>query len=79
MTASPSPPSTAGSGQIDYWAVRLEWSDKLGLHLECSTEAQAVHMARVTKRVGRIDPQRWTRYFLGDSRDYRRWTTFYAD
>ena len=68
-----------GSGQVDYWAVRLEWSDKLGLHLECSTEAQAVHMARVIKRAGRIDPGRWTRYFLGDPRDYRRWTTFYAD
>ncbi len=67
------------SGQVDYWAVRIEWSEKLGLHLECRTEAQAVHMARVIKEAGRIDPDRWERYFLSDPRDYRRWTTFYAD
>ena len=68
-----------GSGQVDYWAVRIEWSEKLGLHLECRTEAQAVRMVRVIKRAGRIDPGRWKRYFLSDPRDYRRWTMFYAD
>lgn len=68
-----------GSGQVDYWAVRIEWSEKLGLHLACVTKAQAVHMARVIKGAGRIDPGRWERYFLSDPRDYRRWTTFYAD
>lgn len=67
------------SGQVDYWAVRIEWSDKLGLHLKCRTEAQAVRMAKVIKRAGRINPERWERYFLGDPRDHRRWTTFYAD
>lgn len=36
-------------------------------------------MAGVIKGAGRIDPDRWERYFLGDPRDYRRWTTFYAD
>ena len=68
-----------GSGQVDYWAVRIEWSEKLGLHLECRSKAQAVHMARVIKGAGRIEPGRWERYFLSDPRDYRRWTTFYAD
>lgn len=67
------------SGQVDYWAVRIAWSEKLGLHLECRTKAQAVYMAEVVKRAGRINPERWRRYFLGDLEDYRRWTTFYAD
>lgn len=67
------------SGQVDYWAVRIEWSEKLGLHLECRTKAQAVHMAKAVKRAGLINPERWERYFLSDPKDYRRWTIFYAD
>lgn len=31
------------------------------------------------RKAGRIDPERWTRYFLGDPRNRRRWTAFYAD
>lgn len=68
-----------GAGRADYWAVRIRWSDKLSLHLECRMEAQAVHMAMVIKRASRIDPDRWKRYFLGDPRDYRRWTILYDD
>ena len=68
-----------GSGQTDYWAVRIEWSEKLGLHPECRSEAQAVRMARVVKGACRINPDWWERYFLSDPRDYRRWTTCYAD
>lgn len=68
-----------GSGQTDYWAMRIEWSEKLGLHLKCRTEAQAVHMVRVIKGADGINPDRWKRDFLSDPRDYRWWTTFYAD
>lgn len=68
-----------GSGQTDYYAVRIEWSEKLVLHLECSSRTQAEHMARVIKQAGAINPERWRNYFLGNHRDYKRWTTFYAD
>jgi len=68
-----------GSGQADLYAVRIEWSEKLGLHLECSSRAQAERMAQVIKQAGKLNPERWEKYFLGNHRDLKRWTTFYAD
>ena len=68
-----------GSGQDDFWAVRIVWSEKLGLHLECGSEAQAKHMVSVIKRAGKIRPEYWQRYFLGDPAERRRWNMVHAD
>jgi hypothetical protein len=53
--------------QSQIWAygssVYLRWSEKLGLELKCSDQAQAARMVARIKQVGRIKPDLWAKAF----------------